>query len=279
MNLKRLVNDTRLQVGFTLFLIWLLDVWHFRADANILRIIIYPLLSIALIAVLDVAMTWLRYRKVLGPQVESDSTRTASFAYLPTAATVSGFLIGLILAPSELIYVILIAAILASLSKQFLAKGPRQHIFNPAAFGIMGVYFLFGTTVSWWGVAWGFYPLVILIPLMVRLLWRLKRLFLPAGFLVIYGGYLLVTTSPQSALMGVIDPTILLFVLVMLPEPMTSPAVGYFKYSFGLIVAAVAILISSFAKISEIFLPALLFANLISFAYLKLKVYPKTMVR
>jgi len=276
-NFKILWNDNRLHVGFTLCLVWLLNLWHFRESGNIFPIILYPLLAIAIIAALDVGLTSLRYRKILGPHPALRG-RTASFAYLPTAAVVSGFLIGLILSPSEPFYVILTAAILTSISKHFLAAGVRQHIFNPAAFGIMGVYFILGTTVSWWGIAWSHSPLIILIPLMVRILLRLKRLFLPVGFLVIYGIYLLIFNPVEFALRTIIDPTVLMFALVMLPEPMTSPAVGNFKYLFGALVVILAILISNFASISEILLPALLTANLLSFIYLKYKLRPKSVV-
>ncbi len=255
MDLKTLVGDTRLQVGFTLFLVWLADIWHFRAGQNLLQIIVYPLLAILTIAIFDVALTYLRHRKI----------------YLPTAAIVSGFLIGLIISPSEPVYVILAAGVLAALSKQFLAAGTRQHIFNPAAFGIIAANILLGATVAWWGVSWGFYPLVILVPLMLRLLLRLKRLLLPLGFLFVYFIYLALSSSVDSALRALIDPTILLFALVMLPEPITSPTLGYFKYIFGGGVAIVAILISTFVKIGEVFLPALLLANLISFLVLKMK--------
>lgn len=259
MNFKSLWNDNRLHVGFTLCLVWLLDIWHFRADPRILTIIIYPLLAIALIYALDTGLTYIRYRKL----------------YLPTAPVVSGFLIGLILAPSEPVYVILAASVLASLSKQFIAMGIRRHIFNPAAFGIMGVYLIFGTTVAWWGVAWGWYPIIIFLPLMIRILAKLKRLFLPISFLIVYFDFLVYTTSESFAAKTIVDPTVLFFALVMLPEPITSPSVGYYKYGFGAAVAILAILISKLTNLSEIFLPALLLANSGSFMVLRLKTAKK----
>lgn len=270
-NLKTLMRDTRLHVGFTLFLVWGLAIWHHHADANLVRIISYPLLSIATIGILDLLLTWLRYRKFLGPQSASWRTRTASFAYLPTAAIVSGFLIGLILAPTEPVYAILTAATLAALSKQFIAAGVRQHIFNPAAFGIMGVSLIFGPTVAWWGVAWGWYPILIFVPLMTRILWKLKRLLLPVGFLLVYLIYLFSTSSFDSALRTLVDPTVLFFAMVMLPEPITSPTGGYFKYGFGALVAIAAIIFSDFGKLPEIFLPALLFSNLVTFCLIKIQ--------
>lgn len=249
------MRDTRLHVGFTLFLVWGLAIWYHHADANLVRIISYPLLSIATIGILDLLLTWLRYRKF----------------YLPTAAIVSGFLIGLILAPTEPVYAILTAATLAALSKQFIAAGIRRHIFNPAAFGIMGVSLIFGPTVAWWGVAWGWYPILIFVPLMTRILWKLKRLLLPVGFLLVYLIYLFSASSFDSALRTLVDPTVLFFAMVMLPEPITSPTGGYFKYGFGALVAIAAIIFSDFGKLPEIFLPALLFSNLVTFCLIKIQ--------
>jgi len=258
-NLKALWYDSKVHVGLTLFLIWLLAIWQFRTDLNILRIILYPILAIFTIALFDVGLTHLRYRK----------------NYLPTATVVSGFLIGLILAPSEPIWVIIAASILVSFSKQFIAFGIRRHILNPAAFGIIGVNLIFDTTVSWWGVAWGWFPLVILVPLMLRILWRLHRLYLPIGFLTFYALYLLISQPFDFVIRTLTDPTVLMFALVMLPEPVTSPVNGYFKYGFGVFVAIIAIIFSNFGKLSEIFLPALLFSNLVTFYLIKIQKYSK----
>lgn len=233
-------------MGFTLFLVWLLAIWNFRGDPTIARIIFYPLLAITVVTTGDLGLTFIRTRKF----------------YFPTAAVVSGFLIGLILAPREPVYVIISASLIASLSKQFIATGVRGHIFNPAAFGIMAVYFMFSTTVFWWGISWGWYPLIILVPLIVRILWKLKRLFLPFSFLAVYSAYLFIFSSAESGLRILTDPTVLLFALVMLPEPVTSPTYRHLKYIFGALVALISIFISEFLNLSEIFLPALLVANL-----------------
>lgn len=253
MNFKRFYNDNRIQVGFTLFLVWLLAIWNFRTDPPLLRIILYPILAITVVVISDLGLTFIRYKKF----------------YSPTSAVVSGFLIGLILAPSEPIYVIISASLIASLSKQFIATGVRRHIFNPAAFGIMSVYFMFSTTVSWWGISWGWYPLVILVPLMAKILWKPRRILLPFSFLTIYAGYLFIFVSLESGLRILTDPTVLLFALVMLPEPITSPSYGYYKYLFGGIVALISVFLPGFLNLSEIFLPALLVANLGSFLIIR----------
>lgn len=244
MDLKTLWNDNRLHVAFTLSLVWLLAVWHFQT----LNSILYPLFAVILMTILDISYTWLRFKKF----------------YWPSASFVTGFLIGLIIAPSEPVWVVAIATLAAFVSKQFIGTGIRQHIFNPAALGIMVTNLAFGTTVAWWSVAWGKWPLLILVPLMIRILWRMKRLTLPLTFLAAYYLYLIIQIPLTDSLGALVDGSLLLFALVMLPEPITSQAHGKFKYGFGILVAILAIGFS-FLKLQEVFLPALLMANLSGF--------------
>ena len=242
MNLKTIFAEFKSQVAFTLFLIWILAVWHFRISSSV----VYPLFAVGLMTTLDVAYTRLRYHKW----------------YWPSASVVTGLLIGLIIDPKEPLWIIALAVLAAFLSKQFIGAGLRQHIFNPAAFGIMAVVLAFGTPVAWWAVAWGKLPLVILVVAMIRILWRMKRLWLPLGFLIIYLIYYLALFDPKNAVLALVDGSLLLFALVMLPEPMTSPIVGKSKYIFGSVVAIAAIGLSYWGFLPDVFLPALLAANL-----------------
>lgn len=251
MTLKALGSDNRNAVSVTLILVWALAVWHFR----IINSVIYPLLAITSITSFDLALTWLKSKKL----------------YWPFSSLVTGLLIGLILPLTVPYYVIITAAFLSSISKQFLGSGIRRHVFNPAAFGIMAVNLIFGAGVAWWAVSWSLWPLVILIPFMARILWRLKRIFLPIGFLAASFLYLLTIRSPQLAAQTLFDGTVLLFALVMLTEIITSPASGFFKYWFGVIVAFVSVLISPLNIFADAYLPALLMVNLGTFIYLRWK--------
>lgn len=208
--------------------------------------------------ILDVVYTRVRFKKW----------------YWPSASVVTGLLIGLIIDPKEPLWIIALAVFIAFVSKQFIGTGVRQHIFNPAAFGIMGVALAFGVPVAWWGVAWGQLPLLILIPAMIRILWRMKRLWLPAGFLGVYLVYYLILFKPETAVLSLLDGTLLLFALVMLSEPLTSPIIGKTKYIFGAIVAILAIFLSYFKVFPEVFLPALLVGNLGFFLVKKLHKNP-----
>lgn len=259
MDLKAIFNEFKSQVAFTLVLIWLLAAWHSQTLSSIL----YPLFSVFLMTLLDLGITWVRSKKL----------------YWPSASFVTGFLIGLIIDPSEPVWIIALAVFAAFISKQFIGTGIRQHIFNPAAFGIMATALAFGAPVAWWAVAWGKLPLVILVPAMIRVLFRMKRLLLPVGFLIVYLVYYLTLFDPQAAVLALADGSLLLFALVMLPEPITSPVVGNYigpltsrspdiisrfarnyKSLFPAAVAVVSIGLSRL-NIAEIFLPALLIAN------------------
>lgn len=272
MTLKQFTDDTRVQVAFTLSLVWILAIWQFRT----LNSFIYPLVALISMLSFDILITYLRYSKT----------------YYPFSSLVSGLLIGLIIAPVGNIWVIICAALLASLSKQFIGRGIRQHIFNPAAFGIMSSSILFQVPIAWWGVAWGIWPSVILIPLIARVLIRLKRLMLPVSFLVVMYIYLIVNffvlsggnSSGGSMIADLfnftklyfLDGTLILFAFVMLPEPITSVATGKFKYFFGVLVSALAIIIGLInikvsSVVDEVFLTSLLLANLVCFLLLRFR--------
>ena len=177
--------DFRLHVAFTLFLVWLLNLWVVPS----INTFFYPLLAVFSMTVFDLGITWVRDHKI----------------YFPSASLVSGFLIGLIIDPSEPMWVIAVACLLASFSKQFINVGHRQHIFNPAAFGIVVVSLIFRTPVAWWGVAVSGWSLIILTLLMIRILWRLGRLSIPITFLVVYFIYLTIQLGPAEALRTLID--------------------------------------------------------------------------
>lgn len=238
-------NEFKSQVAFVLFLVWILALR--QAQGKLLAFSL-PLFAVLLMTMLDVTYTRIRYQKW----------------YWPSASFVTGLLIGLIIDPKEPLWIVALAVLAAFVSKQFIGTGLRQHIFNPAAFGIMAIALAFGTPVAWWGVAWGKLPLVVLAPAMIRILWRMKRLWLPAGFLVVYLVYYLTLFDPKNAVLALLDGSLLLFALVMLPEPITSPIVGKNKYLFGPAVAIVSIGFSRL-NMAEVFLPALLAANLGAF--------------
>lgn len=68
----------------------------------------------------------------------------------PSSALLSGLIVAMVLSAQEPWYVAAAAGALATCSKHLIRAG-RSHIFNPAAFGLLGVYLLFSSGHSWWG--------------------------------------------------------------------------------------------------------------------------------
>lgn len=200
----------------------------------------------------------------------------------PSAAIVTGLIIGLLLDPTIPWYIVVFTAFMAMASKSFLRISARP-IFNPAAFGLVITSLLFSTTVAWWGTYQQFpfnNPLslqlllffILISPLYVSQI-RLKRYYATIPFLLMYAGSLqLMNTSVFTLHQALFDPTILFFSLIMLPEPMTSPAENQRQLLFGVAVAVLAIAISllliasplSFlTKIPDPLLVSLLLVNLL----------------
>lgn len=174
--------------------------------------------------------------------------------FFPSAAIVSGIIIALLVSPDSPWYQILLPVVLAMWSKNFLRVSAR-HVFNPAAFGLWLGGIIWGQNTSWWGVSWQqltIHPLafiILLTPFLISAL-RLRRYFIQLAFLS-----LLVLLKAS-----ILDPALLFFASVMLPEPMTTPAKPTRQLAFG---AAVALL--STINFPDPLLLALLAGNVLFF--------------
>ncbi|MEK7591866.1 MAG: RnfABCDGE type electron transport complex subunit D, partial [Patescibacteria group bacterium] len=163
--------------------------------------------------------------------------------YTPYAALVTGLIFGLTIHPYLPWYGIFLISLIAMGTKHFL-RFSNRHIFNPAAIGLVfGNIFLL-STVSWWGVSFQVLQLswynffvffILLLPLYVSCI-RMKRCGSVCAFLFVYAAlrFFLHTVSPITSL---VDPTVLFFALVMLPEPMTSPVKKFRQILYGAFVA------------------------------------------
>ncbi len=181
----------------------------------------------------------------------------------PSSALVTSLLVGLILPPDKLPAAVL-AVVLALVSKHVFWKG--RHWFNPAAFGIVVTGLLTSVQAGWWAVAWSWVPPVMIVIGMVWILQRLRRIWLPLTFLAAYAAWVSLARGDLQALPGIaVDGTVALFAFVMLPEPITSPATGGWKYCFGPLVVLTAIGLSSLWRLAvppfDLLLSSLLVAN------------------
>ncbi len=177
--------------------------------------------------------------------------------FFPSAALVTGSIVGLLTAPSLAWYAPIVIGVIAMFSKNFV-RFSNRHVFNPAAFGLLVGYIIFNQNISWWAVSFQqFFPqigislretiffLVLLSPALVSMI-KMKRYRITLSFLIIY--LLLINGILNSKFIipdSFLDPTILFFSLVMLPEPMTSPNNHIKQILFGVVVALLSIFVSS----------------------------------
>jgi len=186
----------------------------------------------------------------------------------PSGSLVTGSIIGLLTSPDLGWYIPIVISIIAMFSKNFI-RFSNRHIFNPAGFGLLLGAIIFGYNISWWGVSFQKFSifnfqflipfLVLLSPALISIL-RMKRYRITLSFLVTYA---LININLNLFL----DPTILFFSIVMLPEPMTSPNRHNRQILFGIFVVLISVLISSPTLNSQLstlnFIDPLIFALLL----------------
>lgn len=168
--------------------------------------------------------------------------------FFPSAALVTGSIIGLLHSPTLPLYEVVVVAIIAMLSKHFLKRG-KQHIFNPASLGLFIVGILFSHNVSWWGGAFQTFStesirsilffLILLIPGYISLV-KVRKVKIILPFLICYS----LLNYVFNGFFPLFDPTVLFFALIMLPEPMTTPTESKAQVLFGIVVAVVSLVIS-----------------------------------
>lgn len=243
LNFRVLLRDFRLKVAAVLILVWIFSLilnfsWQF---------LFFPLEGIFFVSLFDFIFVVLKKEKIR----------------FPSASLVTGLILGLILFPFEHTLSLPLAALAASFSKQFIHI-QKRHIFNPASFGAVLTLLSLGVSVSWWSPSSTLWTIAPVFIGMGFILFKLKRLLLPFGFLLTYGLYLYLRVGGEATTSTLFDPTTVFFSFVMVPELATSPASGSWKYIFGPLVAIFVIFLSALRLLPEVFLPALLFANLFS---------------
>ena len=212
--------------------------------------LVHLLTAVSLAAALDVILKALTRRQLI----------------FPRSGLVTGLLIGLILDPTVPLWLTGLACLTAIASK-LVFKLNQQHVFNPAAFGLLIAGLLWPASVSWWAVSpYPLTSLILLVDMAALLVFRLPIWPLPVGFLLVYFTYTLMK-FPFS-LFRFIDPTIFLFAWVMVSEYKTSPVTGSWRYTFGALVGIIfLVLIELWPNLpTDPLITALLTGNLFSFS-------------
>ena len=147
------------------------------------------------------------------------------------SAIITGLFIGSLLDPGQILYVPVVAGIVAILSKQLIrAKG--RAFFNPTIFSMLVVSVVFKTSLGWWSsvniIATAMLGLFISV--------KYKRLgltipFLALSALIVYAQTMSLT-SAENLLMSA---PFLFFTFFMLVEPKTSPFSGRGRMIYAVI--------------------------------------------
>jgi Na+-translocating ferredoxin:NAD+ oxidoreductase RnfD subunit len=167
----------------------------------------------------------------------------------PSSALLSGLIVGLVLSAQEPWYVAAAAGILATDAKHLLRLG-RSHLFNPAAVGLLAVFFLFHSGQSWWGALADLPAPAIALLLVAGVLVAQRANKLPAAlaFLVVYAGLgtLAAFTGDPVKVADLYRPPFvnmaLFFALFMVTDPPTSPVAFPGQMLFGVVVGAASAL-------------------------------------
>ncbi len=183
---------------------------------------------------------------------------------------ITGLILALIIGPLPLLpnlFFLTITPIIAMASKYLIAIN-KQHIFNPAALAVVLAAVLFHNGASWWIGSLPMSPFIILGGIIM--LRKIHRFNLTMGFFLTYFLFIIITNlqsflSFQSAIAIVtnvflISP-ILFFSIVMLTEPLTSPADKNLRTYYGIFIALVFIMLQKFTSVSYTLELSLLVAN------------------
>lgn len=226
----------KVQVALTLLLIYLSAILKFPTITNLNLLI----MCIGFTAFFDLFFTYIR-KKAL---------------FIPWAAIVSGLILTLIIDQSlNLVQIATISAIAMGV-KNFLRPSGR-HIFNPMASGLFLGSLIFNQfSASWWGASFQNitqslenlpFFLILLSPGLISI-FRFKKYYMVLAYLTT-NIFLTQIFHPFSQLnyltSKILDPSTLFLILVMLPEPMTSPVNRKMQIFYGTAVATIPFILSA----------------------------------
>jgi len=178
---------------------------------------------------------------------------------------ITGLILTLILAPPKNTadFAVLAAAAAAAIASKYVIALNKSHIFNPAAFGALIAGEVFHKYPAWWVGTKFMTPLVVIGGILV--LRKMKRFTMAGVFLAVFLLYLVFGTSFGGSLhflwLELISTQVLFFAVVMLTEPLTSPA----KLNYSLLYAIVVGFFYTATKLKLSPEETLLLGNLLTF--------------
>jgi Na+-translocating ferredoxin:NAD+ oxidoreductase RnfD subunit len=187
---------------------------------------------------------------------------------IPISAVITGLIIGSIAPINASFVLVILAVLLAELSKFFIRfKG--SNIFNPAAFGLLVSLAVFSVGDSWWAApSFNFYSLAIPLSfILVIAAYKAKRIVESLSFIAMVLILSFVSNSFQlSAIASALIGLNYYFAFAMVSDPKTSPHKFNQQIAFGAFIALVFFALSVYS-VPYALLASLLVGNLSYVAY------------
>lgn len=186
---------------------------------------------------------------------------------MPFSAIISGIIIGSIAPFNAPVSVVVLASAVVILSK-FLIRF-NDHVFNPAALGLLVSLSLFGLGDEWWAAGASVNILgaaLTLTPLLILASYKAGKLGVSLPFLlataILYHAMGIATISLSGAnIIRFLDSLPYYFGFIMVSEPRTSPYIRKEQIAFGISVAVISVLLTIYSIKYALFI-ALLLGNL-----------------
>lgn len=163
----------------------------------------------------------------------------------PDGALLTALLVSAVVSPRDAWYVGAAATAIGLVAKHLL-RTASANVFNPAALGLVSVYYLFDSAHSWWGALPAIVPGAawpILLATTMLMAWRVNRLQLAAAFLAAYFtifGLSTFVVDVRDVAEIFVAPDLLatvFFAGFMVTDPPTSPARPWAQTMNGVMVA------------------------------------------
>lgn len=172
----------------------------------------------------------------------------------PSDAVITGLIIAMVLSSSP-VYMQIIVALVAILQK-YIIKINNRKLFNPAAFGLLFAWLVFGSPPTWWAFITPAVSLLLFSDYLIGRLPLALTFYLVYVALTSVSGYL--TTGILS--LNVVNYPLLFFAAVMVVEPKTSAITNKGMIIEGALLALGISIIQQFVPI-DFFIPMLLLMN------------------
>ncbi|MCX5711761.1 MAG: RnfABCDGE type electron transport complex subunit D [Candidatus Omnitrophica bacterium] len=173
------------------------------------------------------------------------------------SSVITGLIIGLVISGSEPWWKIILAALIAIISK-YTIRIKGKHIFNPAAFGLFLMIIFFGVSTQWNGT----YLWYILLPFGLYFTHKINKIEVIIGYavvsLVLFG---IQAFWQKVTLKDIFGYFSYFYIFVMVIEPKTSPLKQAGKYLFGALAAGFVFILTQIGVRFDVELCSLLAAN------------------